>query len=421
MTMWKRVAIWMLRLFVGGVFVLSGFVKMIDLWGFVFKIEEYLGVWGMTQPRTIVLVAALLISGYEFVLGSLLVMGCYKRTAPWGLMLSMLVMLPLTFYLWIADPVSDCGCFGEFLTLTNGETLLKNVFITIGLVALIKWNYRLKESLFNPAIQWLVGAWVSMYILVIGLYGYNVQPLLDFRSFPVGTALAADESGTDEGDYRFVYEKEGERREFGIDELPDSTWTFVDRTEPEASGKDFGSVLTVFDGEDDVTEEVITADGYEILLVIPEPLRADISYSYTVNEIAEYADSAGIAMIGLLGTGNRGIERWRDMSMAEYPCYTVEDTQLKELSRGGMSVVVLDNGVIVSKTTLSSMDLQAVESPASEAAFIAELAGYSRGWFKWFNGIFFGGLLLLYMFQGLIIAIRLKIKGKYRQKPAKNA
>ena len=180
-------------------------------------------------------------------------------------------------------------------------------------------------------------------------------------------------------------------------------------------------MLTVFDGEDDVTEDVITADGYEILLVIPEPLRADISYSYTVNEIAEYADSAGIAMIGLLGTGNRGIERWRDMSMAEYPCYTVEDTQLKELSRGGMSVVVLDNGVIVSKTTLSSMDLQAVESPASEAAFIAELAGYSRGWFKWFNGIFGGGLLLLYMFQGLIIAIRLKIKGKYRQKPAKNA
>ena len=323
--MWKRVAIWMLRLFVGGVFVLSGFVKMIDLWGFVFKIEEYLGVWGMTQPRTIVLVAALLISGYEFVLGSLLVMGCYKRTAPWGLMLSMLVMLPLTFYLWIADPVSDCGCFGEFLTLTNGETLLKNVFITIGLVALIKWNYRLKESLFNPAIQWLVGAWVSMYILVIGLYGYNVQPLLDFRSFPVGTALAADESGTDEGDYRFVYEKEGERREFGIDELPDSTWTFVDRTEPETAGKDFGSVLTVFDGEDDVTEDVITADGYEILLVIPEPLRADISYSYTVNEIAEYADSAGIAMIGLLGTGNRGIERWRDMSMAEFPwwCLTM--------------------------------------------------------------------------------------------------
>ena len=102
--MWKRISVWMLRLCVGAVFIMSGLVKMVDLWGFVFKIEEYLAVWQLVQPRTIVFMVAMFVSGYEFVLGTLLAMGCYKRVAPWGLMLTMAVMLPLTAYLWVADP-----------------------------------------------------------------------------------------------------------------------------------------------------------------------------------------------------------------------------------------------------------------------------------------------------------------------------
>lgn len=422
MTGWKRMAIWVLRLALGAVFILSGFVKLVDLWGFVFKIEEYLAVWNLMQPRTIVLVVALLLSGYEFVLGALLAMGCYKRSAPWGLGLMMAFMLPLTLYLWIADPVSDCGCFGDFWKLSNSATFFKNVVISAGLAALMVWNQRLKESLFNPVIQWMVGAWISLYALVIGLYGYNVQPVLDFRSYPVGVSLTGHNMDVDdETDYRFVYEKNGVRKEFGIDSLPDSTWTFVDRIEPESISEKSDNRLAIFDGEDDVTDDVLSGEGVELLLVIPEPVRADISYSYTINEMEEYADSVGIPMIGVLGAGEDGVARWKDVSMAEYPCYTADDTQLKELSRGVMSVVVLHDGVVASKTTVSSMNPSVVESPLSVDEFLSELSGYGSGWFKWSNVLFGGGLLIIYMFQGLILAIRLKIKGKYRSKPVKNS
>ena len=168
------------------------------------------------------------------------------------------------------------------------------------------WNQRLKESLFNPAIQWMVGAWISLYALVIGLYGYNVQPVLDFRSYPVGVSLTGHNMDVDdETDYRFVYEKNGVRKEFGIDSLPDSTWTFVDRIEPETISEKSDNRLAIFDGEDDVTDDVLSGEGVELLLVIPEPVRADISYSYTINEMEEYADSVGIPMIGVLGAGGR--------------------------------------------------------------------------------------------------------------------
>ncbi len=189
MPVWKHVTVWVLRLLIGGVFVMSGLVKSLDLWGFVFKIEEYLAIWDMSQPRTIVFMLAMGVAGYEFVLGLLLAMGCYKRVAPWGLFLTMVVMLPLTAYIWIADPVSDCGCFGDFWKISNGATFLKNIAITTGLLLLLKWNSEIREALFNPAIQWMVGAWISLYIIIIGLYGYNAQPMIDFRSFPVGTRM----------------------------------------------------------------------------------------------------------------------------------------------------------------------------------------------------------------------------------------
>ncbi len=429
MPMWKRIVLWTLRLLVGGVFIVSGLTKMLDLWGFVFKLEEYLAIWHIVQPRTLVFMGAMAVSGYEFVLGTLLAMGCYKRVAPWGLLLTMLVMLPLTAYIWLADPVSDCGCFGDFWVISNGATFAKNIVLTAALIYLAARNASLHESLFNPAIQWIVGAWISLYIIIVGLYGYNAQPMVDFRGFKVGTSLVASDAGSDEDDFEFIYSKNGETARFAIDNLPDSTWEFVDRvavsrddsTNSEKVQQGAQRELAVFDGVDDVTADVIESEGRQMLLVIPEPRRADVSYTYTINEIYEYADSLGIPFAGLLGTDARGIARWRDVSMAEYPCYAADDTQLKELSRGLISLVMLNDGVITSKTTLSSMNPEVVESPSSEEEFFDELTGYGARWFKALNIIFGCALLLLYLFQGLILAIRLKIKSIYRKKHAKNS
>ena len=107
--------------------------------------------------------------------------------------------------------------------------------------------------------------------------------------------------------------------------------------------------------------------------------------------------------------------------MAEYPCYTADDTLLKELSRGTISLVVLEDGVVTSKTTLSSISPDVIESPESEEEFMDELKGYGNRWFTATNIIFGGALLALYLFQGLILAVRMKIKSAYRKKAMKNS
>lgn len=410
---WQLYVVWILRILIGGVFVMSGFVKMVDPWGFLFKIEEYLAVWDIWQPRTVVLMAVWLISGYEFVMGALLALGCYKRISVWGLSVMMLFMLPLTLYIWIENPVSDCGCFGEFWILSNAATFWKNVVIAAALGVLVFLNAKIRSGFFQPAIQWIVGAWISLYILLIGLYGYNVQPLLDFRSFPVGTDLSeAASEDMDEADdaYVFIYEKDGVTKEYSLSELPDSTWTFVDRRSLNGAADNRDTQLAIYDGDDEIAGEVIAPEGYEILLVIPEPARADISYTFALNEMYEYADSIGIPMVALLGGDTNAVERWRDVAMAEYPCYTADDTQLKELSRGSMSVVTLLDGVVVAKNSLGLISPSVIENPESSERFIDEIKGRGENRLLILNLVFGGGLLLIYTCQGIILAIRLGVR-----------
>lgn len=361
--------VWALRIIIGATFIISGFAKADDPWGFIFKIEEYLRLWGLTQPRSLVLMAATMISGAEFVLGAMVVMGCYKRTAVWLLLAMMAVMLPLTAYIFISDPVSDCGCFGDFLKLSNGATFFKNLLITAGLVFLAIYNRRV-VGMFGSYVQWLTVVITAIYIAIVSFIGYNVQPMIDFRSFPEGRQLLPDDEN-DENDstITFIYEKGGERREFSMDELPDSSWTFVERHESRAGKSGELTDFVVSDGDMDVTVDVVAPEGEEIIAVIPEYDRADVSYTYLLNELENYMNSRGGSMVGIIAGNSEEAEQWVDLSMADYPVYAAEGTMLKEMVRGTMALVGLRDGKILWKRTAGSIDTDLFEDPDNYPEF----------------------------------------------------
>ena len=354
-------AVWLARIIVGALFVVSGLSKADDLWGFIYKIEEYLRVWNVVCPRSIVLTASMLISGAEFVLGSLLMLGLYRRSAPALLLLTMCGMLPLTLYIYIYAPVADCGCFGDFLILSNAATFWKNVALTVLLAWLLVFNRRV-SGLFSIPVQWIVGGVLSFYVLFVGMVGFGVQPMIDFRSFPVGASLVAH-SDCDEAseEFEFIYESlSGVRGVFTTDSLPPDDWTFIDRRQTSGRSADARSAteFVILDGDDDITSEVIQGRGEEMLLLIPDLSRADVTYTFALNELNDYIGSHGGSMAALIGTSSEGLDSWADLSMASYPLFSAEPTLIKELARGNMSLVYLVNGVIVWKRTLSSLDAQ---------------------------------------------------------------
>lgn len=356
-----KVFVLLFRFLVGATFIISGVAKCIDLWGTVFKMEEYLAVWGWELPRMLVTTGAFALSVAEGLLGVMMLTGCYRRTTTWMMLATMAFMLPLTVYIALDNPVHDCGCFGDFLVVSNMTTMWKNVALTAMLVYLAFFNHRV-VGLYHPYSQWIAGLLTSAWLIVIAGYGYIVQPLVDFRRFDVGESIAGSTSSDDNVDYEFIYEKDGRRETFSVDNLPDSTWTFVSREVvggKENSSEDDGIALYDAGGEN------ITADyedGRYVLVSVPEPARVGMGVAQKVDRLRAAVGDCGVEAFVALGGGEEEVARYDSITAPDYDVYYAEPTQLKELARGEVSVVALRDGRVEWKRSLDSFNIEDLKS-----------------------------------------------------------
>lgn len=391
-------SIWLSRIVIGICFIFSGFAKADDPWGTIFKIEQYLSVWEMPQPRSLIIAAAFSLAIAEFMLGIAVLLGIYCRNAPKGIALMMLIFLPLTGYIAVTSPVDDCGCFGDAWVISNTMTFIKNILLTLLTIPLLWWNKSV-PSIFTPGLQWIISTISIAYIFIIAMFGFHIQPLIDFRSFPIGSTLTEDNEA-DNMSITFIYEKDGQRKEFDTANLPseDSGWVFVDRKEIKSGRSPF--IIENNEG-DDITENLLGDSGSDrLLLIIPEPQRADLASTMQINQLWRMtAKTDSVSMIALLGdAGNEDISRWQDLSMAEYPIYSTEATTLKELARGLISAVYLHNDTISAKISiaaLSTEDLAKAESGDKDIEQVLSFNGKRLLW--WLTVLYIGALGIVFI------------------------
>ena len=357
--------VWLMRIVVGAVFAFSGLAKAIDPWGSLYKFNEYVLTLGWDSLQGVTLIAAFVVPAVEFTLGVLTMVGAYRRVVPALLLLMMLVMLPLTFWLAVSDAVPDCGCFGDALVLSNWATFGKNVTLTLGIIFLLVFN-RQTTGLYGPIVQWLVATLSCALALLIAYHGYFTQPLVDFRPYKVGTRIAAAASRTaQDSDYLFVYAKDGEEHEFTIDSIPDEEdgWTFVDRrpvkrNKPQESGAVDNVIvhqLAIFNEGIDVSEDVLVTKN-QLLLLFPDMQDVSMAHTFMINELTEYAQKQGVDVYGICSASEKQIAEWKDITMAEYPIFTADDSELKMVARGNPAVVFVSDGIIRWKRTLGSIE-----------------------------------------------------------------
>lgn len=373
---WCRVMTILMRLVVGAVFVFSGFTKAVDPWGSAYKVTEYLNTWGMDGWTGIALFIAVSLAALEFMLGIAIVVGAYRRSAPLLALLLMLVLTPVTLWLAVTDAVPDCGCFGDAWHLSNWATFFKNLLLLMGLVYLLMFNKSVR-GIYGPAVHWAVMAISFALVIAVAYYGYFYQPLIDYRPYPVGTRLAAtvEDGGGSEDDFIFIYSRDGVEQEFTIDSLPDEEdgWEYVTRyhaNRPHGkvivqNGQTDGIAILDEDGTD-ITADVLTTGKPALLLLFPDLPEVGVVNSYSLNELNDAALASDIDVIGLTPATTQEIEQWKDISMASYPIYNMDDSELKMVARGNPAVVFVQNGLIAWKRTLSSLD--DVEQPIELAA-----------------------------------------------------
>ena len=347
------------------VFIFSGFVKAIDPFGSFYKIQNYLTAFNLISwfPGYWPLLFAVLLAAIEFCAGIYLFLGIRRKISSTLAFLLMLVMTPLTFYLALADPVSDCGCFGDALVLTNWQTFGKNVVLLVAAVTVFR-QWREITRFITLKMEWIFSMYTILFVFALSAYCLRNLPLLDFRPYKIGTNIKAGMEITEGAklsvlETTFVMEKDGKRKEFTLDNYPDSTWTFVEtRTIVKEKGyeppiHDF-AMQSLTSGTD-ITDSVLTSRGYTFLLVAHRIEEADDSNIDLINEIYDYSVEHGYGFYALTSSPEDAIALWCDRTGAEYPFCQMDDITLKTIIRSNPGLLLIKDGTILNKWSDSQL------------------------------------------------------------------
>ena len=340
-------------------FILSGYVKAIDPLGTQYKLNDYAAAMHLSEyiPDWLTLTGAIALAMTEFALG-IFMLFAIRRHLVSRLMTAMMVMMTLiTVWIFIANPVKDCGCFGDAIKLTNGETLLKNIVL---LAAAIVTAMRPLDMarLISKSNQWIVTNYTLVYIVCTSLYCLYALPTFDFRPYHIGADIKKGmeiPEGAEQPEFEttFILKKNGQTREFTLDNYPDSTWEFVDsktvqtRQGYEPPIHDFS--LTDTETGDDITDNVLSHKGYTFLLISRSLAYADDSNFGDIDQIYEYASEHNIPFYCVTASTDSDINRWRDLTGAEYPFCTADETTLKTIIRSNPGLLLLKDATIIGK------------------------------------------------------------------------
>lgn len=362
-----KIGVELSRILLGATFIFSGFVKSVDPMGTVYKIQDYLLAFGLPGLEKLALGFSIILCAGEFCLGMFMLLGLYRKWTSRLLFLVMLFMTPLTLYLAIANPVKDCGCFGDALIITNWQTFFKNIVLLICSIVVLKWHERI-TNLFTGKFYWFAGLYIVVVAIGFCLYNYYNEPIIDFRPYKIGNNIPELMSVKEEKApvYKniLVYEKNGEKKEFTEEDYPwqDSTWVFVDRiSKLIKEGKEpviqdfsitrlyFNSSRTAIDDEENMTKELLADDNYTFLMVAYSLSDMDETYLSRFEDVNNYAQEHNYKFYCLTSSPKDIILQLERENVTNFDFCTADERVLKTMVRSNPGLLLLKDGIIVDK------------------------------------------------------------------------
>ena len=374
------------RTLLGIVFIFSGAVKAIDPLGTVYKIEDYLKAFGgiFTDLLPAAETAAWILIILECLLGVCMVLNVRTKWTMWISLLFYCVMTPLTLYIALTNPVSDCGCFGDAVVLTNWQTFGKNVILIILAITLVSLKKYL-HPLWRGWMEMVIAVTTVMVMSSFMIWTTHHLPVIDFRPYKVGNHLPTimEDYEPDQVEYLYTCEKDSVRETFTAENYPDSTWKLVS-WEQKIIKKGYESPIHDFEiinaNGDDITGDLLESENPVTLVIMYDLAKADKSQmekiialyqneetydEYLVyndstptdsldNEEVDYYEIENTSNIYILtGSGASDVEEFaiEYPSLAEHIC-TCDPVTLKTIVRANPGVIVLQAGTVIDKYNL---------------------------------------------------------------------
>ena len=357
------------RFVFGLLFVLSGFIKAIDPIGNALKIKEYFGAFHLDFIDFLSIPTAILLSTAEFIVGVAILKGLriklFSKIALWFISFFTL----LTLVILIFNPVSDCGCFGEALHLSNGATFIKNL-ILLGAALSVYFQRERFLPIASPKVEW---SYIVAYgVLIIALQGYSLRniPQIDFGVYKAGTDLIAKQQQNQEREYEttFIYEKNGVQETFTLNNLPDSTWTFVDAQSVQVGGatEDASIDFSFIDSNGNaVGNEIVSTPGPVFFISI---YNARALGKRAVDKIMTLADSLRAHNLKLYVISANSVEetealfeQYRGLEGSDYEILYADYKAVISFNRSSGGLTYVNNGIIIKKWARGNYPLDSIE------------------------------------------------------------
>ena len=359
------------RFIIGITFILSGFLKAVDPTGGALKIDEYLKAFHLGFLDFISMPAGILLSAAEFVIGVCILKGIMMKLFSKITLGFVSFFTLLTLYSALFNPVQDCGCFGEAFHLTNWETFFKNV-VLLSCALLIFWQRDKFTPIATPKWKYIYIGFYTAFILCVSFYALRHLPQIDFGVFKSGTLVAANDAAQPEHEYEtvFTYSKDGQEKLFTLENLPDSTWTFVSAdtklvSVSSHSGSGAELILKTPDGVY-VTEEILGNEGPMFLLSVYNYKKIE---KHLLKEIgALYNDAVESGARFFILSGNS------EFVEGDVPVLYTDYKSTLSLNRSNGGLTYLNDGTVIKKWSRYEYpsDLAAVVGEDSEITAAGE-------------------------------------------------
>lgn len=349
------------RIIFGLTFIFSGFVKGIDPWGSAYKFTDYFNAMGLEWIIWASFPLGILFAFTEFAIGVAFVFNWKIRFFSWLGLLFMGFFLPLTLWIAIKNPVTDCGCFGDAFVVTNWETFYKNIVLIA--FALIVFFNRNKKQFEDPNKYSTALSGIAIFIyFAIAFHSFNHLPVFDFRPFKVGVnipdAMATPNDAPKEIYENIFYYKNkstGKVKKFAENNYPwkDTVNWEYNKMESNLIQKGYEPPIHDFvvetpDGEN-IVDFFIYDENYVFMLVAYDLSKSKTKSQDKINELANWATENEMSFICLTSTIFEDALAFADETGAPYEYFNCDEIALKTMIRSNPGLIVLKDGNIIAK------------------------------------------------------------------------
>ena len=349
------------RIIFGITFIFSGFVKGIDPWGSSYKFTDYFNVMGLDWLLWAAFPLGVLMAFTEFSIGVAFLFNWKIRFFSWLGLLFMGFFLPLTLWIALKNPVTDCGCFGDALVISNWETFYKNIFLS-GFAIIVFLNRKKEQSKSQKKYSFILSSVSAIFYFVVVTYSFNHLPIIDFRPYKIGTNIP-DAMTTPEDAPKEIYENvfyykninTGKVKKFSEQNYPwkDTVNWAYDKMESIMIQKGYEPPIHDFqiespDGEN-IIDFFIYDENYVFILVAKSLQESNIKSQNKINELANWAIKQDMSFISLTSTPLDEAADFAEKNNIPYEFFNCDEITLKTMIRSNPGLLVIKNGTVLGK------------------------------------------------------------------------